>query len=452
MTRHLRTPAAVPAPAGLRRPVPAGPAQAPGMIRRLHAPAAAPALAAVLLLAVFPAAGADPWDWSLGGLIDARVRGRQDNATKLVPVPERIGLDTRAASITTVAGLEAWKGPGAVAGQLRARNAPGEGERTARLHVDELYAEYALTPEHFLYAGRRNIVHGRSLGVNPLDVAVDPIELDRSKDTGRRRSEIEGQDMLGFESLLGGRFTLAGYWTPGERTLLAGVFTLPEWKSDLTLLAFDDERPGMGLSFSRTFGEAVLVYADAVVRRGRDRPAIRADRGPGADPGTFLAEAGDRGRLFPRTSLGASYTLESGASFNLEHYFDANGYSSGEWDEITGLIAENDANRRAGRFGGLPDGNLLRLSGQLGRFTLRRHYGLLRAHHPRLFGLDLAAEMNVFHGLADRSGSVGLRLERGMGPNLVVGIEGRYLYGEDLDEFALRTGKTTSSVYVTVHF
>ena len=458
MMRRLRTPAPVPAPAGLRRPVPSGPAQAPGMIRRLRAPAAAPALAAVLLLVVLPAAGADPWDWSLDGLIDARVRGRQDNATKLVPAPERIGLDTRVLSVTTVAGLEAWRGPVAVAGQLRARNAPGEGGRTARLHVDELYAEYALTPEHFLHAGRRHLVHGRSLGVNPLDVAVDPRDLDRSKDTDRRRNEIEGQDMLGFESLLGERFTLSGYRTPGERTLLAGVFTLPEWKSDLTVLAFDDERPGAGLSFSRTLGEAVLLYGDAVIRRGRDRPVIRADRGPDSGrgpntgPGAFLVEAGEGRRFFPRSSLGASYTLESGASFNLEHYFDANGYSSGEWDEITGLIAENDANRRAGRFGGLPDGNLLRLNGQLGRFTLRRHYGLLRAHHPRLFGLDLAAEMNVFHGLADRSGSVGLRLERGMGPNLVVGIEGRYLYGEGLDEFALRTARLSGSVHVTVHF
>ena len=422
------------------------------MIRRLRLPAAASALAAALASAAPPAAGADPWAWSLDGLVDARVRARQDNATKLVPAPERIGLDTRVASITTVAGLEAWKGPVTVAGQLRVRNAPGEGGRSARLHVDELYAEYALAPEHFLYAGRRHVVHGRSLGVNPLDVAVDPVELDRSKDTDRRRSEIEGQDMLGFESLLGERFTLAGYWTPGERALLAGVFTLPRWRSDLTVLAFDDERPGAGLSFSRTIGDAVLVYADAVVRRGRDRPAIRADRGPDPGPGAFLAETGEGRRLFPRTSLGASYTLESGASFNLEHYFDANGYSSGEWDEITGLIAENDANRRAGRFGGLPGGNLLRLNRQLGRFTLRRHYGVFRAHHPGLFGLDLAAEMTVFHGLADHGGSVGLRLERGMGPNLVLGVEGRRLYGEDPDEFASRTGKTTGSVYVTVHF
>ena len=416
------------------------------MMRHLHALLAAAALAAV------PAAGADPWDWSLDGLVDVRARVRQDNVTKLVPAPERIGLDARVLSVTTVAGLEAWRGPVAVSGQLRARNAPGEGERSPRLHVDELYAEYALTPEHFLHAGRRHLVHGRSLGVNPLDVAVDPLDLDRSKDTDRRRNEIEGQDMLGFESLLGERFTLAGYWTPGERALLAGTFILPEWRSDLTVLAFDDERPGAGLSFSRTLGEAVLLYGDAVVRRGRDRPAIRADRRPGADPGAFLTEAGERRRLFPRSSLGASYTLESGASVNLEHYFDANGYTSGEWDEITGLIAENDANRRAGRFGGLPAGNLLRLNGQLGQFTLRRHYGVLRAHHPGLFGLDLAAEMNVFHGLADHSGSMGLRLERGMGPNLVVGLEGRYLYGEDPDEFALRTARLSGSVHVTVRF
>ena len=416
------------------------------MTRRPHALLVAAALASAA------PAGAEPWSWSLDGLVDVRARGRQDNATKLVPAPERIGLDPRVLSVTTVAGLEAWRGPVAVAGQLRARNAPGEGGRTARLHVDELYAEYALTPEHFLHAGRRHLVHGRSLGVNPLDVAVDPRDLDRSKDTDRRRNEIEGQDMLGFESLLGERFTLSGHWTPGERTLLAGVFTLPEWKSDLTALVFDDERPGAGLSFSRTLGEAVLLYGDAVVRRGRDRPVIRADRGPDSDPGAFLTVEGDRGRLFPRSSIGASYTFASGAGFNLEHYFDANGYTSGEWDEITGLIAGNDANRRAGRFSGLPEGNLLRLNGQLDRFTLRRHYGVLRAHHPRLFGLDLAAEMNVFHGLADRSGSVGLRLERGMGPNLVVGVEGRYLYGDDLDEFALRTARLSGSVHLTVHF
>ena len=406
-------------------------------------------------LAVAPAGGDGAgWDWLAGGLVDARAHGGRHDATRLVPEPDRIGRSAPDLSTTAVAGVEAWKGPLAVSGRLRARGVSGgEGERPAHLYVDELYAEYALAPVHFLHAGRRHIVHGRSLGVNPLDVAVDPRDLDRSKDTNRRRGELEGQDMLGFESLFGDRFTLAGYWTPGERALLAGALTFPEWQSDLTLLVFDDERPGAGASFSRTLGEAVLVYGDAVVRRGRDRRVIRADRGPDADPGAFLTEEGGRSRLFPRSSIGASYTLESGANFNLEHYFDANGYSTAEWDAITGLIVENGANREAGRFGGLPTGNLLRLGAQLDRFTLRRHYGLLRAHHPNLFGhRDLSAEATVFHNLTDHSGSVGLRLERELGPNLLLGIEGRRLYGGGLDEFALRTARLSGSIYVTVNF
>ena len=408
---------------------------------------------AVSPVAVAAAPGAG-WGWLANGLVDVRTYGGRHDATRLVPDPALIGRGAPDRSAVAVAGVEAWKGPLAVSGRLRARGVSGgEGERPSRLYVDELYAEYALAATHFLHAGRRHVVHGRSIGVNPLDVAVDPRDLDRSKDTNRRRGELEGQDMLGFESLLDDRFTLAGYWTPGERALLAGVLTFPERQSDLTLLAFDDERPGAGASFSRTLGEAVSVYGDVVVRRGRDRPVIRADRGPDSDPGAFLAEESGRRRLFPRSSIGASYTFESGAGINLEHYFDANGYSTAEWSAITGLIDENGANREAGRFGALPTGNLLRLAARLDRFTLRRHYGLLRAHHPGLFGhRDLSAEATVFHNLADHSGSVGLRLERALGPNLLLGIEGRRLYGGGLDEFALRTARLSGSIYLTANF
>ena len=409
-----------------------------------------------LTLTEAPVAGADagPWDWSWRGLMDVRAQGSEDNVTQLVPEPERIGLDTGFLSLTTVAELEAWKGPVTVvgSGRLYARTDPADGRRAARLHVDELHAEYAPTPEHFLFAGRRHIVHGRSLGVNPLDVAVDPLELDRSKDSNRRRAEIEGQDMLGFESFLGDRLTVTGYWVPGERALIAGTFTMPEWQSDLTAMVLDDDRPGVGLSFSRTLGDAVLAYADVALRRGRDRAVIRPDRRPGAAPGTFVADDGHGSRLYAQSSVGASYTLASGATFNIEHYFDANGYSTGEWNEIARLIAGNDAARREGRLGELPTGNLLLLGAELGRSTLRRHYGFLRAHIPDLTGRDLTAEANVLHGLADHSGSLGLRLEYGMTPHLLLGVEGRRRYGGRLDEFGLRTGRLSGSVYLTVNF
>ena len=413
-------------------------------------------LALALALAAVPAEAVDakPWGWTSQGLVDLRARGSEASATRLVPEPERIGLDRRFLSVTAAGGAQAWKGPVTLsgAGRLFARTVPREGERAVRLHVDELHAEYAATPEHFIYAGRRHIVHGRSLGANPLDIGVDPLDLDQSKDTERRRSEVEGQDMLGFESLLGDRFTLTGYWTPGARAMLAGSFTLPEWKSDLTALAFDDVRPGAGLSLSHTLGEALLAYADVSLRRGRDRMVIRADGGPNAAPGAFLTEDDDNSRLFPQSGIGAGYTLESGATFNLEYHFDANGYSTGEWEEIAGLITENDGNRTDARLRESATGNLLWLTGQLDRFTLRRHYGFFRAQHPGLFGRDLAAAIIVFHGLADHSGSLGLRLEREMGPSVFLGFEGRWLYGDELDEFALRTPRLTGSVHLTVNF
>ena len=272
------------------------------MLRRLGISCVAAALAA----ASTAAADSGPWSRALGGLVDVRAHTSEDDATRLVPEPSRIGQRRSFLSVTAVAGLEAWRGPMVVAGagRMHVRTAPGERERAVRLYVDELHAEYAVTPEHFLYAGRRHIVHGRSLGVNPLDVALDPLDLDRSKDTNRRRGEIEGQDMVGFESLLDDRLTLTGYWTPGERTVLAGTLTVPEWKSDFTALVFDDERPGAGLSVSRTLGDAAVGYMDVTVRRGRDRAVIRADRGPNALPGVFLTEEGEDSRLFAQIKRG----------------------------------------------------------------------------------------------------------------------------------------------------
>ena len=440
------------------------PSRAPGLVARVDTPenrcrgvAARTfrSLAAAVALAAVPAMGADAWQWSSQGLLDIRARGSEPSATRLVPEPERVGHVRRHFAATAAAGLQAWNGPVTVtaAGRVFARTRPSEGERAVRLRVDELHAEYAATPVHFLYGGRRHLVHGRSLGVNPLDIAIDPVELDQALDSERRRAEVEGQDMFGFESLLGDRFTLTGYWTPGERALLAGALTMPEWNADLTALAFDDdERPGAGLSLSHTLGEALLAYADIAVRRGRDRMLVRAERGSDSAAGAFVLEEGDASRYFAQSSVGLGYTLVSGATFNLEHYFDANGYSDREWSEVTGLIADNDRNRDDVRLRERATGNLLRLSGHLRRLTLRRHYGFFRAHHPDLFGRALAAEMTVFHNLADRTGSLGLRLEREMGPNVFLGVEGRWLYGDDLDEFALRTGKLSGSVHLTIIF
>ena len=124
----------------------------------------------------------------------------------------------------------------------------------------------------------------------------------------------------------------------------------------------------------------------------------------------------------------------------------------GEWDEITSLIVENDTMRADRRFGELPIGNLLRLSAQLDRFTLRRHYGFFRAQYPDLFGHDLEAEMSVFHNLTDHSGSLGCAWNAGWGRTCCSASKGATCTAMTLDEFGLRTARLSGSVHVTVHF
>ena len=149
--------------------------------------------------------------------------------------------------------------------------------------------------------------------------------------------------MLGFESLVSGRFTFGGYWAPraGElnqdqphRALLAGALTLLDWNADVTAILIKDAHSGAGLSAARTLGDATLVYADLTARRGRDRMRIRADRSPGATPGAFVASGGNRRRLYAQASLGIGHARASGGGFNLEYYYDGNGYNSREWREI----------------------------------------------------------------------------------------------------------------------
>lgn len=412
-------------------------------------------------LAAAPDAGAASGSpaWSLRGFVEARAVAREAGATALVPEPGRLGIERSALSLGALAVLEAWPDPFSLHGQVRASHLDSGGEGKARVHVDEFYAEYAMTPERFLHAGRRHVVHGQSLGVNPLDVFLDPLDLDHSKNALRRRSETRGQDLLGFEALWSERLSVSGYWAPSagalnrgrpQRALLAGALTLPERKSDLTGILFEDERPGAGLSLSRTLGDAALAYADATLRRGRDRQRLRAEPGPGLEALAPGESGGDR--WFPRASVGVGYTHPGDSVLHLEYHFDANGYSASEWDEILRRIDENDRARRAGSFGALPAGNLLRLNALLDHYTLRRHYAFLRALRPRLFDRALSAELTLLHNLADRSGSLGLHFEHEAGRGLSIGLSGRCRYGGGRDEFGLRAGRLQGAVSLALHF
>ncbi|WP_423908135.1 hypothetical protein [Candidatus Spongiihabitans sp.] len=404
-----------------------------------------------------------PSTFSLGGLVDFRLRDNQDNSSRLPAKLQRGEPKISAASVTAVVSVEVWEGPLMLVSQVRGRSQSVADRWQAQADVDELYVEYALSDERFLHLSRRNIVFGQAYGVNPLDVFLDPLELDHSLNESRRRREVPGQDMLGFEALYGDVFTVSGYWAPAtvalnsdapQRALLAGEFLLPQWNADFTLLLFEDERRGAGLSWSTTLDDAVLVYGDMTLRQGRDRAGVQADVGvdpcSASPPSGLITHSRDVDRLYSQASVGFSATAESGAMVNFEYYYDANGYSDSEWGEIACLIANNSAKERGGS-GNPSAGNLLRIGQLLAPSTLRQHYGFIRAWQPDLFDLGIEAETTLFHGLVDNSGILSLRFEHAES-NLLIGVWGSYSYGQGLDEFALRGEGLSGAVYVTVNF
>lgn len=415
---------------------------------------------AALAVAAFPVASAEvaPPDVYLSGLIDFRLRDSSQNATKLIPEPEHGGRRETTWDVTGVVGAEVLQDSLRVSGQARVRGFSAAG-KTARLDIDELFAEYALTDKDYLYLGRRTVVFGRSLGINPLDVFAETALLDRTLNASRRRRETPGQDMLGFASLLGKNFTLEGYWAPASsgslnknaphRVLLSGELLLPEWNADFTMLLFKGGRSGAGLSFSQTLSQTILVYSDIILRSGRDRATVRS-AGQTGTAGFRAVSSGSGLRL--QSSFGLSYTPTSETAINLEYVHDENGYTHREWSEIAKLISRFGGEDMSGAEPGARSSVLRRLNALLPAQMLRRDYLFARYSIPNLLGLGVISETTLLHNLSDHSGALSQRIEHEANDGWLIGAYLSRLYGGGTDEFALRPGKLQCAFYIVNRF
>ena len=398
----------------------------------------------LLLLVLYLASGsvaAQDWNTSITGEVTFAARQNAGRVTPLVAMPDRLEIEKRYLSITPVINFETSSDSLIIAGQARSEIQCCGEFNDERGTIDELYGEYAVTTDIFVFAGRRNIAFGQAESTYALDVFVDPLKIGRAKNLDRRRREVMGEDMAGFEALLTPEITFAGYFLPSQdkddtgehpsRSLATLSLLLP-WQADVELLVLDDERDGIGLAYSQTVGDALLLYAEGMMRDGRDRERIDAIN---AQSGTAKPESDDFGQL----TLGGNYIFANSLALTAEYYHDENGYSDGEWEEIAGIISGGDANR------------LLGLNRDLRHYTLRQNYGFLRLSHPEFFGLDITPELSTFHNLDDDSGTLSARFESELG-NGIVGLYATSAYGDDEGEFKLRSPNQSAMIYWTLKF
>lgn len=244
------------------------------------------------------------------------------------------------------------RGRDLVALQLRPAltHTSGASFNESQAYVDELYWERAFSPRMFAFAGRRKIVNGVAIGRNPSNFFNLGKTQDRTLSDEDRRAETQGDDMVGW-SYFGQSYsvqsvvaTRAGEGAP-IRAMLQANGNLDSLSADFTLIAYYAERPALGLNLSTVVGEKVTAYAEAALRKGRDRqrPVLSA----GA---VLIGASDDDNRWIADVVLGGQYTTGTGITLTAEYWRNNNGFSESEYAGIVNSLLSGQGNARlAGR-------------------------------------------------------------------------------------------------------
>ncbi|MGQ4810170.1 hypothetical protein NKDENANG_03619 [Candidatus Entotheonellaceae bacterium PAL068K] len=392
-------------------------------------------------------------------LADLRFTATDFKTTSLAPAAQFRGAPSETfqatavvTAATSIAGFE-------LTGQLRGIGSVENDGPDHSLTVDEMFVERPVSDHLFVFAGRRNLAFGQAFGVSPTDVFLDPLQEDRSLNEARRRREIEGIDMVGFEAFVAQNASLLAFVAPAWegfnqdhaiRALTALDLLWPGFEVTITFQAFWDDRPGIGWLMSKTLGNAVILYVEGTARQGRDRRTVV--RSGAAMLAQFDVLPKDENDLRASVTLGSGYTFERGLSINLEYYRNGDGYSDREWAVLDDLISRNATHFDAGLFNGLPSQNLQILNDELRLFALRRNYLFARLFDANPIGVSVSGELTVFHNLDDGSGVVSTRLETDIKDRVTIGFLGSATYGGSHTEFGLRPTNYRGVAYVTVHF
>lgn len=390
---------------------------------------------------------AEPPTFALEGGISAYGQLATDRATALVPNPAARGYKGTGTGLDLVLAPKVTVGPLRFEGRFRAQARSGSDHD---FMTDEAFVEWAISDTVFLSAGRRNLSFGQSYGINPADLFRDPLAETRLYPTETSRAMAGGVDLLGLDVLFDSGASLKLLYAPEDPVDAKRQFFMVQYAGlamdgtlDYALSAFGGARPGVSLSLSRGVGEATVIYADAIFRRGRDRSVVS-----GLSAATALTfDAQNDGRIYPKVTLGLGHTLASGLSFNVEITHDANGLSNSEWTQAMGALdALTPVTSAAG------GAALGQLNGALGQYTQRQNYGFVRLAKDNLWGSEFSTEFTVLHGFDDGSGSLGLRLTHPLGERGQIGLVASHGYGGEQGEFTMRPGQTTLSLYTTVSF
>lgn len=214
----------------------------------------------------------------------------------------------------------------------------GTGGDETTVHVDELYWERQLSPLSFTFLGRRRIVNGVAIGRNPTDFLNQDKTADNTLTDEDRRAEKEGDYMVGWSYFGQGYSIQSLVAAPAAeskrvRALLQISSNWNALSTDFSFIAYYADRPALGVNLSTVLGEKMTAYAEAALRKGRDRqrPLLSPSR-------VVVGAMDDADRWIADIVVGGQYTTEVGLTFAVEYWRNNNGFSDVEYNGIVSSL------------------------------------------------------------------------------------------------------------------
>ncbi len=405
------------------------------------------ALLAAVNISPLPAdTAASEADVEISGQASGYVTSAALSATDLVPDPKASGYAGRKAGSIAALRMRMRQGTLSLQGEVLLTL---ESRENNEIRINEAYGEFLLGPNTFVHAGRRVWSFGQSLGLNPADIFHDPLEDSRVLPQALALGTKTGVNTVGAEILLanGSALSILAAFDVGRGTR-GGGDDVPvvrysglggDGSLDYSVFAMGGDRPGAGVSISRGFGAASILYLDALFAKGRDRQSIAGADSAGYPSVKPRNKRGVRGFV----TLGMRRTLAGGIDFSAEYSRDSSGYSDDEWRAVTsGLDAASPAASMA------QGQALARINGLLNHYTLRKNYGFIHLAKENFPGADMNGEATLLHGFDDGSGDIGLQLHTPLGNRTAVGIKFSRKYGGRNAEFTLRPETNAVSIFL----
>ena len=296
-----------------------------------------------------------------------------------------------------------------------------EDDTENEIFVDNAYVIYRSMSGFFLTAGKQNFAEGVALHFNPTDFLGEGKEVDPLLTEEERKQQREGSYFIRLERLYPS-WTLSLLVAPelGRRPPQKnrGILKISKQfgSADGSLLVLvTDDRPGLGLNFSTTYGVALELHVEAALRRESHRGFLEKGVEVFPDSGIFqyeIVDPEDENELFAQMVVGGHYTFSNKVNVIFEYFYNQDGYNEAEWQSFTDAIEQNNSLLLS--FPNDLRSLLLRnlsLANSLMTFrSLRQHYAFLRISKPQLIH-KIEATLVYFTNLEDKSFVLNPRLE-----------------------------------------